>query len=36
MEDEHKELIDEINEKKALSPELEEKLINAFKAFKAQ
>ncbi len=36
MEDEHKALIDEINEKKALSPELEEKLINAFKAFKAQ
>ena len=36
MEDEHKELIDEINEKKALSPELEEKLINAFKEYKAQ
>ena len=36
MEDEHKELIDEINEKKVLSPELEEKLINAFKTFKAQ
>lgn len=36
MEDEHKELIDEINEKKALSPELEEKLIGAFKEYKAQ
>ena len=36
MEDEHKELIDEINEKKALSPELEEKLISAFKEYKAQ
>ena len=36
MEDEHKELIDEINDKKVLSPELEEKLINAFKEFKAQ
>ena len=36
MEDEHKELIDEINDKKALSPELEEKLIGAFKEYKAQ
>ncbi len=36
MEDEHKELIDEINEKKALSPELEEKLISAFKEYKVQ
>ena len=36
MEDEHKELIDEINEKKVLSPELEEKLIGAFKEYKAQ
>ena len=36
MEDEHKELIDEINDKKVLSPGLEEKLLSAFKEFKAR
>lgn len=36
MEEEHKELIDEINGTKALSPELEEKLVAAFKEFKAR
>ena len=36
IEDEHKELIDEIKDKKVLSPELEEKLISAFKEYKAQ
>lgn len=36
MEEEHKELIDEINSTKVLSPELEEKLVAAFKEFKAR
>ena len=36
MEEEHKELIDEINGTKTLSPELEEKLVAAFKEFKAR
>lgn len=36
IEEEHKELIDEINDTKALSPELEEKLVAAFKEFKAR
>lgn len=36
IEEEHKELIDEINGTKALSPELEEKLVAAFKEFKAR
>ena len=36
IEDEHKELIDEINGTKTLSPELEEKLVAAFKEFKAR
>lgn len=36
MEEEHKELIDEINDTKVLSPELEEKLIAAVKEFKAR
>lgn len=36
VEEEHKELIDEINGTKALSPELEEKLVAAFKEFKAR
>ena len=35
-EEEHKELIDEINGTKTLSPELEEKLVAAFKEFKAR
>lgn len=36
MEEEHKELIDEINDTKVLSPELEEKLIAAVKEFKSR
>lgn len=36
IEEEHKELIDEINGTKTLSPELEEKLVAAFKEFKAR
>ena len=36
IEEEHKELIDEINSTKTLSPELEEKLVAAFKEFKAR
>lgn len=36
IEEEHKELIDEINDTKVLSPELEEKLVAAFKEFKAR
>lgn len=36
IEEEHKELIDEINDTKTLSPELEEKLVAAFKEFKAR
>lgn len=36
IEEEHKELIDEINGPKTLSPELEEKLVAAFKEFKAR
>ena len=36
MEEEHKDLIDEINTTKELSPELEEKLIAAFKEFKSR
>ena len=36
MEDEHQDLIDEINEKKALSDDLEKKLVDAFKDFKAK
>lgn len=36
IEEEHKELIDEINGTKTLSPKLEEKLVAAFKEFKAR
>ena len=36
IQEEHKELIDEINGTKTLSPELEEKLVAAFKEFKAR
>lgn len=36
IEEEHKELIDEIKGTKTLSPELEEKLVAAFKEFKAR
>lgn len=36
MEEEKKELVDEINEKKDLSPDLEERLVAAFKEFKSK
>ena len=36
MKSEHAEIIDEINDKKVLSPELEEKIVSAVKDFKAK